>query len=91
MIQEEQMAIKRLDTLNQELNAGGEAFAGLDDEIAHIGFEPTDEASVQAALEQIESAIDARVAKYPGNPIISATGTELKDEYRQMIVGQVKK
>lgn len=85
------MAIKGLDKLTKKLSGAGDAFKGLDAEIAGISFEPTDEASVQSAVAQMEKAIDARIRKYPGNAIVSTTGTAMKAQYRQMILDQVPK
>jgi hypothetical protein len=77
--------ITGLDKLQRQLNDASQALQGLDGEISTVNFNPHDPSSVEAAVVQMEQAIDAKIAAYRGNAIVENVATQLKDRYRQEV------
>jgi hypothetical protein len=77
--------ITGLDTLQRELSDASAALSALDGEISTVNFDPHDPSSVEAAVVQMEQAIDTRIAPYRGNRIVENVATQLKERYRQEI------
>lgn len=75
-----------LEKLTRELDEASRAFKSLDGDIAQVRVVPGDEASVQAAIRQIEEAIDKKAALYRNNPFVSPVVAELKEKYRDQII-----
>src|ERR1700688_872776 len=78
--------ITGLDNLQRELEQASKSLASLDGELAAVHFNPDDPASVEAAVSQIEEAVDAKIAPYRGNTIINNIAAKLKDKYREAIL-----
>ena len=57
------------------------AFRSLDRELAKINLTPGDAASVEAAIRQIEAAIDRKAAPFRGNTFVDPYVKPLKDKY----------
>jgi hypothetical protein len=75
-----------LDGLVRQLKDASQAFESLNGEIARVRVVPGDQASVQAAIEQMEAAIDQMAASYRGNPFVDPVVTALKEKYREHII-----
>ncbi|CAJ0699301.1 hypothetical protein [Ralstonia wenshanensis] len=75
-----------LEKLTRELDEASRAFKSLDGDIAQVRVVPGDDASVQAAIRQIEEAIDRKAAPYRNNPFVSPVVAELKEKYRDHII-----
>lgn len=75
-----------LEKLTKELDEASRAFKSLDGEITQVRVVPGDDASVQAAIRQIEEAIDNKAAPYHNNPFVSSVVTQLKEKYRDHIL-----
>ncbi len=75
-----------LEKLTKELDEASRAFKSLDGEIAQARVVPGDDASVQAAIRQIEEAIDKKAAPYHNNPFVSSVVAQLKEKYRDHIL-----
>lgn len=75
-----------LDGFARQLEEASRAFKSLDGEIAQVRVVPGDHASVQAAIEQIEAAIDSKAAPYRGNPFVDPVVKALKEKYREHII-----
>jgi hypothetical protein len=83
--------ITGLDKLQRELNDASEALSALDGEISTVNFNSHDPSSVEAAVVQMEQAIDTRIASYRGNRIVENVATQLKERYRQEIYDRAAK
>lgn len=77
-----QIKIDGLDKLKRQLEEAGRAFKSLDGDLAKVSIVPGDPASVQAAIRQMEAAIDRKAAPYRGNPLVDPVVKQLKARYR---------
>lgn len=75
-----------LEKLTNEFDEASRAFQSLDGEIAKIRVVGGDGASVQAAIKQMEEAIDSKAARYHNNPLVSSLVAQLKETYRDHII-----
>jgi hypothetical protein len=64
------------------------ALQSLEDFKVTVNFDDKDPHSVEAAIQAVEAAIDARVAAYRGNELIESAVAELKAECRAGILEQ---
>ena len=83
--------ITGLDKLQRDLEDAQRAFRSLDGTIATLKFDPDDQVSVNAAIRQMESAIDNKASAYRGNAIVDGIVKELKMEYRKAIRDRAEK
>ncbi|WP_175874470.1 hypothetical protein [Burkholderia sp. BCC0397] len=81
-----QIKIDGLDKLKRQLEEAGRAFKSLDGDIAKVNIVPGDPASVQAAIRQMEAAIDRKASGYRGNPLVESVVKQIKERYRADIV-----
>jgi hypothetical protein len=77
--------IAGLDALTKQLEDAAVAMRGLDGEIGTVTFNPNDPSSVEAAVVQIEQAIDTKIAGYRGNNLVENLVGQMKDRHRQEI------
>ena len=75
-----------LDDLARKLKELGEATSALDGDITQLSFDPHDPASIEAAIQQMEAAIDERVSSYAHNDLVMGISGELKERYRTAIL-----
>ncbi|REE18354.1 hypothetical protein B0G71_1362 [Paraburkholderia sp. BL27I4N3] len=75
-----------LDGLVRQLKDAARAFESLNGDIAQVPVVPGDQASVQAAIGQMEAAIDRKAAPYRGNPFVDPVVKVLKEKYREHII-----
>ncbi|GBH24906.1 hypothetical protein [Burkholderia vietnamiensis] len=75
-----------LDKLTRQLDEASRAFQSLDGEIASVRVVPGDEESVQAAIREMEAAVDQKAAQYRGNPLVDRVVEQLKARYREHII-----
>lgn len=80
-----QIKIDGLDKLKRQLEEASRAFKSLDGDIAKVSVVPGDQVSVQAAIRQMETAIDRKAASYRGNPLVDPVVKQLKERYRDEI------
>ena len=83
--------ITGLDKLQKDLADAQRAFQSLDGTIATLRFDPDSQASVNAAIRQMESAIDAKVSRYSGNALVENVAKGLKEQYRRAILERAAK
>ena len=76
------------DQLARELEDAQKAMAVLDGELATVKFDPHDPASIEAAIQQIETTVDERLGAYASNSIIGPLAEKMKESYRQGIIDQ---
>ncbi|MDV6333164.1 hypothetical protein [Asticcacaulis sp. 201] len=78
--------IQGLDKLTKELDQLSKAMAELDGDIAQVRFDPHDPASIEQAIQQMETSLDARVASYAGNKTVMSIANDMKEKYREGIL-----
>jgi RecJ-like exonuclease len=81
-----QFKMDGLDKLTRQLEEASRVFKSLDGEITQVTIVPGDQASVQAAIRQMEAAIDQKAAPYRGNPLVDPVVKQLKERYRDDII-----
>jgi hypothetical protein len=77
--------ITGLDELQRMMSEVAKAAESLDGEIGTVSFNPRDPASVEAAVAQMEQAIDAKLGSFMGNEVVEGIATDLKNRYQQEI------
>jgi hypothetical protein len=78
--------ITGLDQLGRQLTDASNALSALDGEITSVRFNPGDPASVEAAIGQVEDAIDAKIAPYRGNAMVESIAAGMKEKYREQLL-----
>ena len=76
------------DEMTRILEEAAEGLKALEDEVITAGFDPDDPASVDAAIQHIDDTIDAKVARFRGNPSRRGSGDAIKAECRANILLQ---
>ena len=80
------LRITGFDELSRQLTDAQKALETLDGELGVVKFDPNDPASIEAAIQSIESMIDERLVQYERNPIIAPLAASMKEKYREAIV-----
>lgn len=80
------MKITGFDKLNSQLEDAQKAISELDGELRYVTFTPDDPASIESAIQQVESIIDERVGRYASNPFVAPLIEGLKEHYREGII-----
>ena len=75
-----------LDQLSRQLEQAQEAFSELDGELGTVQFDPSDPASIDAAIQHVEQLVESRVAQWPDNPLIRQVADGLNEQYREAIL-----
>jgi hypothetical protein len=75
-----------LEKLQKEFALASKALQALDGEITTLRFDPSEPASVEAAIAQLEQAIDDKIGPYRGNPMVESVATQMKEKYREQIL-----
>lgn len=78
--------ISGLDQLSRQLEQAQEALGELDGELGTVQFDPSDPASIEAAIQHVEQLVESRVASWPDNPLVRQVVGGLKEQYRQTIL-----
>lgn len=78
-------SIAGLDQLQKQLHDAQQAFRSLDGTIATLNFDPDEPASIQAAIRQMEQAVDDKTSPYRGNDMVESVASQLKEAYREEI------
>jgi hypothetical protein len=82
--------ITGLDKLQHQLEEARRGLESLNGTITTLKFNPDDPASVRRAVQQMQSAVDAKVASYRGNPLVAKVAEMTKNNFRQRILAQGK-
>ena len=75
-----------LDNLSRQLTDAQKALDVLDGELGTVSFDPDDPASIEAAIQSVETIIDEKLGPYANNPIIAPLAEEMKEKYRDAII-----
>ena len=73
--------IMELYQMRQRLEEACVAFQSLDGELAKIRLTPGDSAGLEAALRQMEAAVERKAAPFRGNTFVEPYVKPLKDKY----------
>ena len=80
------LKIKGLSDLSRSLEEAQEALSNLDGDLPSISFNPTEPASIEAAIQEMESVIDERVGSHGDNPFVRPLVESAKERFRQVIL-----
>ena len=75
------------DELQDTLTDAQRAIESLDGELATLRVDPN---NPQAAIDEMESAVDAKLAPYRGNPIVEQIAEASKELFRNGILRQAQ-
>ncbi|MCS3468512.1 hypothetical protein M2401_002247 [Pseudomonas sp. JUb42] len=78
--------LKGLDQLQRQLKEAQEVLKDLDGDLCTVNFDPNDPASIEEAVQQVETVIDECIGRYASNPIIEPLAAEMKERYRSEIL-----
>ena len=79
------VAVMELYQMRLRVEDACRAFQSLDGELAKISVKPGDAAGLEAALRQMEAAVDRKAAPFRGNTFVDPYVKPLKDKYRAAI------
>jgi hypothetical protein len=78
--------ISGLDQLTHQLDEAQKALAELDGELGTVTFNPSDPASIEAAIQSVELLVDEKLGEYSDNAIIGPLAADMKESYRDAII-----
>ncbi|WFU07525.1 hypothetical protein QA648_36935 (plasmid) [Rhizobium sp. CB3171] len=78
--------ITGLDKITKELDQLQRVIGGLDGEIGQVKFDPSDPASIESAISDVENMIDQKAGHYASNSMAASIIEQMKDTYRQAIL-----
>jgi hypothetical protein len=80
------MKIDGFDKLSRQLDEAQRALAALEGDLGQVEFDPSDPASIEQALQSMETMLDSRAGKWANNPIVAELLPQMKAKYRQQIL-----
>jgi hypothetical protein len=83
--------VRGLDRLQSELAEAQTALSALKGEIGKIKFDPTDSASVEAAVRSMERMVDQRAGRYSSNPIVGPLISKSKESFAEAIRAKARR
>lgn len=78
--------IKGFDKIQRELSELSNALNDLSGSLGTVSFNPNDPQSIDIAIQEIERAIDEKVAPYNHNSMVASIIEKMKEAYRQKIL-----
>jgi len=78
--------ITGLDKLTKQLDQAQQALNELDGDLVTLNFNPNDPGSIEAAIQQLNTVIDAKIAPWADNPLVSQVAEGMKEQYREAII-----
>ncbi len=78
--------ITGLDKISRDLEDAQKAVSEMDGELGSVSFDPHDPASIEAAIQEVDRLIDARLGSYASNPIVGPLAEGMKEQHRQGIL-----
>jgi hypothetical protein len=79
------MKITGLDKFAREMDELAKFSKAIDGNLVTVKYNPDDPASVQAAIWQMETAVDAKAAPYRSNKLVIDLASKSKEQFRQAI------
>lgn len=58
----------------------------LDGELGNVNFDPSDPASIERAIIEMEQMVDERIGTADKNPFIAPVAAAMKESYREQIL-----
>ena len=80
--------ITGLDKLAREMDELAKFSKAIDGDLTTVRFDPDNPSSVQAAIRQMEAAVDAKAAPYRSNKLVMDLAAKSKEQFRQAIRSQ---
>lgn len=80
------LKITGLEEFSRQLADAQKALEGLDGELGTVRFNPDDPASIEAAIQEVEALVGARLGPYLSNPIIAPLAEQMIEKYREAII-----
>ncbi len=80
------MKITGLDALTKDFDQVQRIMETLEGEIAEVRLDPIDPASIEHAINTIESIIDEKISGFSLHPMAASILERLKDTYRQYVL-----
>jgi len=80
------LKVTGLDNLAKNLKDAERVLGELDGELGVVNFNPSDPASIEAAIQSVNRIIDERMGEYSANPIIGPLAEQMKESYRESIL-----
>lgn len=78
--------IAGLEKLTKQLDQAQQALNELDGDLVTLNFNPNDPGSIEAAIQQLNTVIDAKIAPWVDNPLVSQVAEGMKEQYREAII-----
>jgi SepF-like predicted cell division protein (DUF552 family) len=78
--------ITGLDAFTQKMDQLAQFAEEVDGELATVAFDPIDPSSIEAAISEMESAIDQKAASYGGNDMVADLVEQMKANLREQIL-----
>jgi hypothetical protein len=80
------MKFNGLDAITKKIDQMSKFAEEIDGELAHVQFDPSDPASIEAALQEINDAVDAKANSYGRNDWIQNLAEQLKEQGRNSVL-----
>jgi len=78
--------ITGLEKLSNDLDEATKALERLGGELGTVSFDPSDPASIESAIKEVERLVDNRLGIYASNPIIGPLAAGMKEKYREAVL-----
>ena len=82
------LGVSGLEALQTQLEQAQQAFEELDGEMCAVNVNLHDPASIEAAIQQVNAVMDARVSAWADNPMVGQVAAGMKEQYREAIIEQ---
>jgi len=80
------MKITGLDAIMKKTEQMSKFASEIDGELASVNFDPNDPASIEAAMQEINDAIDEKTRSYERNDWIQNLAEQLKEQARNSLL-----
>ena len=77
------------DEMTRILEEAAEGLKALEEQVITTEFDPENPFSIQAAIDYVERAIDAKIAPFRNNRLVQEAAAQIKAECRANVLHQV--
>ena len=85
-----ELKIEGLGQLEKHLKELEEAARALDGNLCDLRFDPSDEQSVNDAINKMEALVEAKVARWKDNSAVREIAQKSKEYFREQILQQAR-
>ncbi|TCO82777.1 hypothetical protein EV699_104169 [Plasticicumulans lactativorans] len=78
--------IDGLDKLTRQLEQAQQALEEFDGELGTVNFDPNDPASIEAAIQQANATLEAKVSPWVDDPLVAQMVDGMKEQFREAII-----